>query len=546
MVGRTHKNRILMLFFLLIMGYGIIIYNLFTIQIRQSSFFAAKGQQQYLIPLTLNPARALIYDRHKQPLALNKEGFSIFITPVQLKEPEKIKNFLKDYFPTIFQRLENNPPPSFMFVKRHITDQEKTLFEQLNLADLYFLKEPTRFYPLESASPVVGITGSDNEGLFGIELFYNNSLAGLPTSYTIEKDARSHFFYFKKKINHQGHEGNALTLTLDSTLQFIAAEEVKNTVEKFDSESGAALILNPCNGHILAMVNYPSFDPHQPLKNVESTKNTIIADTYEFGSVIKAFLALAALAEKVTDLDEIIDCHNTKTTFINGIRVNNPFAHGLLSFTDVIAVSNNIGTAHIALRLGPKLYEHYKKCGFGEKTGISLPGEQKGFVNPPHVWSKQSPVSLSFGYEIRATLLQLGCAFCMIANRGYPIKPVIILDPLQDTQPRERLYDQETIDKILNILEKTVTTGSAQKAAIAGYTIRAKTGTANLLNEEGIYDPHQNIFTCAALVEKDEYKRVIVVFIKKANKKNIFASTVTVPLAEHIIERMLIHENIIN
>ncbi|MGC2310942.1 MAG: penicillin-binding protein 2 [Candidatus Babeliaceae bacterium] len=547
MMFHPQKNRIILLFFIILSGYTVLFYNLYTIQIKQSSFFTAKGQQQYGVPVTMYPPRALIYDRNNMPLALNKDTLSAFIIPAKLIEPEKIVPFLKMHFPAAMPRLENNPTAHFMFIKRSLSENEIELIKKNQLADIHFLKEPARFYPLESTGPLVGITGADNEGLMGIELFCNELLAGTPTTMLLEKDARSNCFYFKRHMHQKGIDGNPVVLTLESNLQFLAYEEVKKTMQELQSEAGAALIMNPLNGHILAMVSLPDFDPNAPIDDMEKTKNITIADTYEFGSVIKTFLALAALAEKVTDLDEIIDCKNVKTTFINGTRVNNPVAHGQITFSEVIELSNNIGTAQIALRLGPKLYEHYMSCSFGQKTLITLPGEQKGFVNPPALWSKPSPISLSFGYEIRATLLQLCCAFCMIANHGYPIVPVLILKPDQAIkQPTERLYDQETMDKLLSILEKTVTQGGAHRTHIAGYTIRAKTGTANLLDENGNYDPDQNIFTCAAFVEKGNYKRVVVVFIKKANKKHVFASTITVPLAERIIEQMLIHENIIN
>lgn len=292
------------------------------------------------------------------------------------------------------------------------------------------------------------------------------------------------------------------------------------------------------------MTNYPSFNPNNfAEKDLSVTKNSCVTEAYELGSVFKIPSALAALEEKVVTPDEPIDCKNAETAYIDGRKINTVHAAGIIPFEEVITTSNNIGIAQVAQRVGTKLYDHYSKLGFSKKSGIPFPGENKGFINPPSNWSKQSIISLSYGYEVSANLLQLARAFCIIANGGYWIDPRLIFDePI--IGKKQKLYSDESISIIKDLLEKTTASGTAKKAHIKGYRIMCKTGTANML-ENGHYNPDRNIFTCAGIVEKDGYQKVIVVFIKEVAQKDLYAATVAAPLFEQIAERVLINDRII-
>lgn len=552
-----YKVRTTIIFLFFCFCYLVIIFNLGLIQICQRSFFAQLAHKQYDITVTNHPARALIYDRYGNPLAINKESVSAFITPNKLENKEKLIAFLNKEFPHAAQRLSTHNTDNFMYLQRHLSEKQIEIIKQSGLTDIHMLCEPCRFYPIPCAAPVVGFTDIDTHGLCGIEGTYEELLRGKPTVYHLEKDARSGYFHFTKQAYDTGYDGNPLTLTIDSTLQFLAQEELNKTAQQFNAREGAIIIINPDNGDIIAMAQYPSFDPHQR-KNIvlEQTKNKLLTDTYELGSVIKVCTALAALEEKVVSIDEPIDCKGTKTAYIDGRCINTWKEHGVIPFCDVIAFSNNIGIAQVAKRLDAKLYDHYRRLGFGTKTGIDFPGEQEGFVNPPRNWSKHSIISLSYGYEIRATLLQLARVFSMIANGGYEITPRLLLPATKnvpsptalscDITPtyRKRLYCPETIEYIQSILERTTQSGTAKRAQLKGYKIMAKTGSANLL-VNGRYNDQKSLFTCAGIVQKDSYKRVIITFIKEVDRTNIFASTVAVPLFEQVAEKMIIHDKVI-
>ena len=538
------KLRASVIFFIFLALYFIIVLNLYYIQIYQADFFNQLGLQQYHVTQTKTPARALIYDRSGQPLAINQDCLSAFILPKQLKSRETLEKFLQTHFPHAYAQLQEKSNKQFMYIKRNLSQAQQELIATSAIPDIQLLHEPHRFYTTTTTAPIIGITDIDNKGLFGIELQYNSLIAGVQTIFCLDKDARSGFFHFKKETTNEGKEGTPIHLTIDSNLQFLVEEAVKDAVQKFKATEGCALVINPKNGEILAMVTYPHFDPNDTIPaDLELTKNKIVTEAYELGSVMKTFVALAALQEGVVTADELIDCKNLKTTYIDGRKINTWAPHGTIPFTEVIARSNNIGIAIIAKRLGETLFDHYMRIGFSKKTGITFPGESKGFVNPPHQWSKQSIISLSYGYEISATLLQLASSFCMIANDGYAITPTLILS--QNNKPTDKqLYATEHIHTLKNILTSGTNYGTSRRAHIEGYRIMCKTGTANMLIN-GQYQNDQNLFTCAGIVEKDTYQRVIVTFVKQAHGENLFASTVAAPLFERVAQRVIINDKVI-
>jgi cell division protein FtsI (penicillin-binding protein 3) len=538
-MNSQYNVRLSSLFFLFVSLYIIVFGNLYVLQIRQSHFFSNLGKQQYHVTVTQTSPRAEILDRNNVPLAMNKDNMAAFITPHHLEQPEKLKQFLAAHFPQAAERLNKNKHSHFLFIKRRLTDKQLELINKNNLSDIKLLKEPNRYYPIESVGPIVGLTDIDNQGLLGIELLYNSQLAGKPFTHTLEKDARFKHFYFKRETKIEGTSGQPVTLTIDGTLQFLVYEELKDALRKYNSKEGAVLILDPTNGEILVMANYPDFDPNKAelLTNQALTKNKICTDAYELGSVIKIFLALAALESGVVKPDELIDCENSNEATLNGFKFTTYKANGLISFTDVMVHSNNIGVAKVAQRLGPILYEHYKRLKFGQKIGI-FPGENKGFITHPDKWSKSSIIALSFGYEISATLMQLAQALGIIANNGYAVTPQLKKNYTSIRESTGPLYKPESIQTLKKILSETA------KVKIPSCEIMGKTGTARLLTN-GKYDPNRHIFTYAGIVQKNDYKRIIITFVKETTTRGLMASTTALPLFEQVAYKMLIHDKII-
>ncbi len=413
------KTRLGWLFWCLSTIYGAILINVFCIQIVNHAFYKQMAHNQYRVVQTVPAFRGAIVDRRGVPLAINQDMISAFILPNQLKEPERVAEFLAHHFPTAHQRLQTATKTGFMYIKRNLTKLQHTMITQSGLADIKLLKEPSRYYPFPCVATVVGMTDIDNKGQMGIELSCNHTLSGTPHVSTLEKDARSGLFYFEKATQESGTHGATVQLTIDSDLQFVIAQELERWVALFGAKQGAVVVLDPLQGDILALVSCPSFDPNNTSElDLEKTKNIPVCDTYELGSVFKVFAALAALEEHVVKPDDLIDCKNVASAWVHGRRVNTVAStvRAVVPFWEVIAVSNNIGIALVAHMLKEKLYDHYVKLGFASKIGLMVPNEPSGYINHPKNWSAQSVISLSYGYEVSATLVQLARAFSVFAR----------------------------------------------------------------------------------------------------------------------------------
>lgn len=544
-MNNIFKIRLTAIAFIFLLLFIAILAHLYLLQIRKNSFFSALGQQQYHVTTKIIPVRAPVYDCKNQLIATEKSIVSIFTTPNNLKNKAELVSFLSQNYPAALARLTKNPDAHFIYIARNISPEELELLNQKPIGDIHILEEPGRYYPISCLGTIIGKTDIDNQGMSGLELLYNDQLAGTATTAQIEKDARSGRYYFNKKTITQGTSGTPLTLTIDNTLQFLAHQELQETVEKFQAKEGAVIIMDPITGHIYAMASFPDIDPNsKEVEDLSLLKNRVVTETYELGSVMKTFLALSAIEEGIYGPDDIIDCENTKTGYVNGQKFTTWKAHGELTFSEVIEKSNNIGTAKVAQKIGTKLYDHYRRCGFGHLTGLNFPGQQRGHVTHPSTWSKASLNSLSFGYESRATLLQLARAFSIFANGGYLPTPKLIVPNYCEVE-HPILYKPETLEKMRAILEKTCNQGTAHAAVIPGVNVLGKTGTARLLDETGHYSPLKNIYTFTGIIEKGDYKRVIVTFIKEAARHDLYASSVAAPLFERIAQKTLIHDKVI-
>jgi len=549
MLAKDYKIRVFIVLSVFFVFFSIILVRLFLIQINQKDFFRTLAQHQHEISITINPPRANIVDRMGKVIAFNRDIPSAFILPHQLKHGQKTEKFLKRHFPEVYERMQVYPEKYFLWIERKLSPQRYAQLKAFGMEDIQFINEPQRFYPYRSLAHLLGFTNIDNEGISGVELEFTKKMSGHAATLRLEKDARSGLSYFEKGVEVEGVDGEAVKLTIDSTLQALVYEELQRTIHDFNAKGGSALVLNPDNGEIIAMANYPGFDPNQTkIQALDITKNMIVTECFELGSVLKIFCALAGFEEGVVRYDEMIDCEG-HITYIDGFKVEN-FTYALLNalkennnilpFYDVIRLSSNVGVAKIAKRLGPKLYRHLRRVGFGFKTGIQFPGERAGFVNHPDNWSRSSIIVLSFGYEIMASLLQLGRAFSIIANGGHSVQPKIIMDATaKPIDIGRKLYKDTTIAQMKDLLELI-----GKKYAINGYRTMGKTGTARCL-KNGHYSKTDHNYTFAGIVERDNYRRVIVTFIKEPEKANLWASEVAAPLFQSIAEKMVIHDTFV-
>ena len=537
---KTKKINFIITFVLFLIGL-----NYFYLTTFRHRFYLDLATKQHQSIISVVPERGYIFDRNNQPIAFSQNSYSAFITPKNIKNKTQLINFLKKHYPKSLEQLNNNHKKHFIYVKRHLNDNELSQIKKREIEDLHLLEEPKRFYPFKSLTPVIGLTDVDNLGLTGLEYFYNLELIGEQKNYILEKDGRTNNF-FKKEISNKAKSPDQLKLTIDANIQELVYEELKEKINEWQAKEGAVVIMDPVNGEIISMVSYPAHDTNlESVINLEGTKNRCLTQPYEPGSVIKTFLALAALNEDVVQADEIIDCENKESTTINGMVINTPHADGKITFSQVIQNSNNIGVVKVALRLGEKIYDYYHKLGFGQLCTKERLGEESSLLYPPNKWSKRSLISLSYGYEMTTNLVQLVRAYSSITNGGYLVTPHIFKNH-NFIVSKEPIFSQKSLNLINEILLNTVNEGTAKRAKIKGYSIKAKTGSAYCAKNGG-YDHEKSIYSCVAIIEKKSYQRVIGAFVKEpVSHKKIYASNVVVPLIEKIIERLLICDKQIN
>lgn len=509
--------------------YALISYRLFRLQIDQDGFLADKAAQQYQTLLTIPAARGPIYDRTgKTQLVFNEEVLSACFIPRQAKQDKATLKILKTDYPKSHQLLVASSWSNFVWLERHLAPDRANQLQSL-AADITLLPESRRVYPYAHCNHLVGFTDIDTVGVAGFERHFNTELSGAPGKARVHKDARRKGCYFGQEIIKEPNNGAAIRLSVDERLQRVAYHAVKERVDDMKAQCGSAVIMDPDNGEVLAMVSYPGFDAHAVTSTgIALSKNIPVTECFECGSVIKAFLALAGLSEKVVTPDTLIDCEG-HGTMINGIRVEHRYFTEEIPFSEVIQKSNNVGVAKVAVQLGPKLHEHYARLGLGKKTQIEFPGERKGFLNPPERWSAPTPVAMSFGYELSVSFIQLAKAFSIIANGGYDIRPTFI--PGSSTKGAQ-LYDSETIVQLKDILEPI-----GVKHGVPGYRVMGKTGTARLV-KDGAYSTKHHIYSFAGIIEKDQYRRVVITMIKEPEKQGLWSSQVAAPLFQTIAHQM--------
>ncbi|MDP2911128.1 MAG: penicillin-binding transpeptidase domain-containing protein, partial [Candidatus Omnitrophota bacterium] len=374
------------------------------------------------------------------------------------------------------------------------------------------------------ASHILGFTDTDNNGLEGLELRFDKHLKGVQGYRYAIRDAKQREVpsYEYKEI--QPVDGDNIVLTIDNMIQSIAEKELENGYKKFHAKGACIIIMDPFTGDILALANRPSYDPNNARggATADSRRNRAICDYFEPGSSFKIIAASSLLEEKAVRPDEKFYCENGEYKW-HGHTYHDHTPHGWLAFRDVIKYSSNIGTMKAAQKLGPdRLYKYIKKFGFGEKTGIELPGEINGVTTHPSTWSKLSLCSISMGQEVTVTALQLSRAIAVLANGGNLVTPRIV-EAIEDrtghvikkfeTKKPQRIISEETAKEMRNILRGVVDSGTAEMAEVDGYFPAGKTGTAQKVESNGTYSHSKFTASFIGFVPYDDPRLVIAVIM---------------------------------
>jgi cell division protein FtsI (penicillin-binding protein 3) len=469
--------------FLLICG------RLVWLQVVKYGDFAQRAARQQQRSIEVASVRGNIYDRNGNELAMTVNADSFFAVPSEIADPHATAAVLGKALHSDPQELENRLRGShaFAWMARKTDAATSTRIRELNLKGIYPQKESKRSYPKgELASQVLGYVGLDDEGLGGLEREFDSRLAGKPGKMLISLDAKRRWF---GRVERNPEPGENVVLTLDEKIQYIAEHELARAIAETHAEAGTIIVEIPRTGEILALANWPGFNPNAfSTADPNSRKNRAVSDIYEPGSTFKVVTLAAALEEKLTRPDEVVDCQ-MGSILLNGHLIHDHKPYGDLTVAQVLENSSDVGAIKIALRLGDERFDRYIRAfGFGAQTGIELPGETRGLTKPPSRWSKISIGAISMGQEIGVSPLQLISMVSTIANDGVFVAPRIVagITPPRSTPQLiafhpavgRRVISTMTAAQMKLMMEGVVLRGTGPKAILDGYSVAGKTGTA--------------------------------------------------------------------
>lgn len=554
---KAHKRIIILTFFLGLWLCGIT-FRLFQLQIFKHPSLKAEVTEQHQNINRIIPKRGTIYDRAQNILARSVPRQSVFYTPfkdeppqLQLRKIKKLKgvlNLSENEIKKIKRRLEKNAP--FIWVKRKIDPEKEKKVEKLNLSGIYFMEEDKRFYPQGIfASHLLGRVNIDDVGASGVEYKYNSILQGTEGKRLILRDAKKREYRFETLSKPEA--GKDLMLTIDETIQYYAEKALESAVLRNGAKWGTVILSCPSTGEILAMANYPSYNPNNPPKNPsELDRNRAIHHIYEPGSTFKIVTASAALEESSKNFNKTFDC-SKGAILIAGKSIRDHQRFEILSFPEVFIHSSNVGTIQLSQSIGANtLHKTIEAYGFGQKTGIGLPAEERGIFRPMENWTKISPASLSIGYEISVTPLQMLQAINIIANKGILIphrivKKILISYDNQMEQPLKykRAISEETASRVASILQEAVERGTGKSAQINGYKVAGKTGTAQKFNPSlGIYSSSSHTASFVGFVPSDKPVLSLIVVLDDP-KGQYYGGQVAAPVFREIATLVLRYLN---
>jgi cell division protein FtsI (penicillin-binding protein 3) len=546
------RGRRYVLLFVLLAGFGIILFRLVTLQVLQAAELTARADRQHQKSVTLEGARGTVTDRHGKVLAMNVEVPSIFGVPTSLDSPS---NAARSLSPLLHIRREDiekklRQDKHFVWLARKVEPEQGHRLEQLSIDGIGMVMEGRRFYPKGPLlSHVLGFVGMDGVGLEGLERRYETQLHGEKRLTILQRDALGRTVFPKGLREQVPATGHAITLTIDEVIQYIAEKELEEAVDHARAKSGTIIVMEPQSGAILAMSVSPRFDPNTVASlTADRWRNRALTDTYEPGSTMKLVVAAAALEEKVMMPGSMLFGENGRMTVAN-TTIHDHEKLGWMTFAQMIQKSSNIGAAKTGMLLGDqRLFRYLQAFGFGQRTEIDLPGEVAGLLKSPREWGRRSLASISIGQEVGVTPLQMVTAVSAIANDGVLMKPYVVSEvkdqkgqPAKDILPqvRRRVLSPATARTLTTIMEGVVTSGTGTKAAIPGFRVAGKTGTAQKVDTRtGAYSSAMSIGSFVGFVPADAPRLAMIVVIDEPQGE-AWGGVVAAPVFRRVGEQVL-------
>jgi cell division protein FtsI (penicillin-binding protein 3) len=491
----TSRRRVLVIASLLAFWMLAISARLIYLQAAQHDWFRERARAQQQDAVETSAVRGVLFDRQGRELARSVDTESFFIVPGEVKDVEETAARLAKALGTdkdmLASRLRDAKESNkkFAWVARKVDEKQAAEIHALKLEGVYARKEPKRFYPNDQlAAHVIGFVGLDETGLAGVEQFYNERIRGEGGKVFVETDAHGQTY---QSFEVQSRPGQSVVLTIDQMIQYRTEQALVRAVESSHAKSGTAIVLDPRTGEILALANAPTFNPNDARSATPETRiNGALQNVYEPGSTFKIVAYSAAIEEGMVRPDDKIDCQMGAIT-VAGRVVHDHHPFGLLTISEALAKSSNVGAIKLGLRVGnERMYDYMTRFGFGSRTGVELPGETPGILRSVARWQPSSMGSLAMGQEVGVTPLQMAAAFGALANDGVRIAPHLVREiraadgsVVFATQAEQRrVVSTETAKALRGMLEGVTLNGTAKKAQLDGYTAAGKTGTAQKID----------------------------------------------------------------
>lgn len=543
-------------FFLLFMAVAL---RAVQLQIVQGEKLRRLGERQHLKEWIVQPKRGTIFDRAGEPLALSLEARSVYVRPSRLKEPKPLARTLALILSLdageLEQKLRTKKP--FVWVKRQITPKEAEAIKALDVDGVGMSEEPRRYYPQgRLAGQVLGFVGRDSQGLEGLELRYDQYLRGETGSSVVERDALGRRVLVQGVQELEIPPGADMHLTLDMTIQHLAEKELEAAAAKFRAKAGIVVVAEPFTGEILALAQYPFFNPNTFSGQSSSAwRNRAVTDSFEPGSTFKAIVAAAALEEGVIGKEDLIFCEFGRYAYAGRI-IHDTKEYGWLPFYKVIQYSSNICAAKVAERLKKdRFFKYMERFGFGKPTGIDVPGEVPGLLRGVETWAPIDLATHAFGQGIATTPIQLAMAYAAIANGGFLMRPYIVRRTVgsggkllisNQSHVVRRVVSENTARLLASILKGVVSEGgTGVMAGVEGFEVAGKTGTAQKPDlVRGGYAEKKRVASFIGFVPADDPRLVLLVLLDEP-EVNVYGGVVAAPVFRRIASGALRHLGVV-
>jgi cell division protein FtsI (penicillin-binding protein 3) len=528
--------------------------RLVQLQVVRHDHYVTRAARQQQRVIKLDPPRGTIYDARGRELAVSVQVDSAYAVPPEVRDPRATAARLARVIPGLDAKKvarELSRDREFIWVARKLDSPVADAVRALELPGIHFLPESKRYYPMrELAAQVLGYVGTDNHGLAGLELLYDEQVAGKPGVRTVLRDARRGTVVAPGLAFADAEPGQDLHLTLDAAVQHIVERELEKAVLEHGASRGIAVFLDPRTGGVLAMASYPSFDPNEFGRyGAARWRNRAIMDVYEPGSTFKIVTAAAALGSGRVRASDVFDCE-MGSIVVYGKRIRDHKAFGRLTFAEVLARSSNVGVIKAALIVGDqRLYQTIRGFGFGRPTGIDLPGEGSGILHPLERWGMRGKAYIAFGQGVSVTPLQLAAAVTAVANEGTLLRPHLVAgvgsgDAVPASSSLAPVVGHPiapgTARELKRLLEGVVTDGTGRGAAVAGYRVAGKTGTAQI-PEKGSYSRKSYLPSFVGFAPADRPVLVGVVAIAEPRGFEYHGGQVAAPVFGAIARQVLLY-----